>query len=464
DLLPADVPILALTATAKQEVERDIQDQLAFRDQRVFKQSFARDNLAYVVLQEANKSSKLLDIIQKVQGSGIVYVRNRRRTKEVAIFLQRKGISADYYHAGLTATARSAKQEAWMNNEIRLMVSTNAFGMGIDKSDVRTVVHLDLPDSLEAYFQEAGRAGRDGQKSFAVLLYDVSDKIRLKKSYEQTFPKMEVVRRVYRALGSHFQLAIGGGLGTCFDFDIVNFSKKYQLEIFTTFNALKILEQAACIHLSDAIFVPSKIQIKVSKEQLYDYQMRHPKFDRILKTIFRIYQGAFHGYVKIREQQLAEKLKLNRSHLTAALQKMQQDQIMDYLPQKDTPQITFLHERLDAENLAIDHKLRRFLKDRHWKRIQKAIAYAEKNQCRSQFLLEYFEEKNAPLCGKCDVCLERQKTKVSNKEYTNYKDKIKQLLQKEQLNIRTLVDCFTPKRRNQVLKVVEFLKNEGIIE
>ncbi len=463
DLLP-DTPILALTATATTEVEKDIQEKLVFKDQQVFKTSFARDNLVYVVLRDEHKLNKLLDIVQKVKGSGVVYVRNRRKTKEIALFLQKKGISADFYHAGLPAEARSRKQDAWINDKIRIIVSTNAFGMGIDKPDVRSVVHMDLPDSLEAYFQEAGRGGRDGKKSFAVLLYSEADKKRLETNYEQAFPEMETIRQVYRALGSHFQLAVGGGANQTYDFDIVDFTKKYSFNIVETFNALKILEQAECIALSEAIYLPSQLQIKVGKDQLYDYQMRNARFDPILKTILRTYQGAFHGFIKIREKQLAEKLKMSRHNLSTALEKMQQDKVIDYLPQKDMPQLVFLHERVDADNLAIDHKRQKFLKTRHYERIKKAIAYAEKEQCRHQLLLEYFDEKDALPCGKCDFCLERRKASVSKDEYASYATKIERLLRKEQLDLHELVDSFTPKRRNQVLKVIDFLLDEGKID
>lgn len=463
ELLP-ETPVLALTATATNDVEHDIQEKLLFKDQQVFKTSFARENLVYVVLKEEAKMNKLLDILKKVQGSGIVYVRNRRKTKEIALFLQQKGISADFYHAGLSSELRSQKQDNWINDKTRIIVSTNAFGMGIDKADVRAVVHMNLPDSLEAYFQEAGRGGRDGKKSFAVLLYNHTDKARLERDYEQAFPEFETIQRVYRALGGHFQLAVGGGANKAYDFDIVDFAKKYNFNIVETFNALKILEQAECISLSEAVYVPSQLHVRVSKDQLYDYQMRNPSLDRVLTTILRTYQGAFHGFIKIREKQLAQKLNMSRHNLTTALEKMQSDKVIDYLPQKDMPQLIFLHERIDADNLAIDHKRQKFLKERQHLRIQKAIAYAEKVQCRSQLLLEYFDEKDAPLCGKCDVCLERQKTTVSKDEYTVYKQKIERILKKEKLDIKALVDSFTPKRRNQVLKVLEYLMDEGIVE
>ncbi len=462
--LHPEVPVLALTATATPEVELDIQEKLAFKAENVFKVSFARNNLVYVVLHEEAKENKLLEMVKKVKGSGVVYVRNRRKTKELALMLQKNGIPADFYHAGLDNEERSLKQEAWLNDKIRIIVSTNAFGMGIDKPNVRLVVHIDLPDSLEAYFQEAGRAGRDGEKAYAVLLYNSTDKYRLEKDYERSFPSMMTIRQVYRALGSYFQLAIGGGRGKSYDFDIVDFTKKFALNIVETFNVLKTLEKEGWLVLTEAVFVPSQFQIIVSKDQLYDYQLRHSSLDKVLKVLLRNTQGAFQGYVKIREKQLAGALKIELTTLVQSLQKMHNDKIIEYLPRRDKPQLLFLQQRLPAEDLAIDQKSYGFRKQRHYHRIRSAIKYAEDLQCRQQQLLAYFDEKNAPQCGTCDVCLERNKSDVSHDEMSSYKQKIQSLLQKEKLTLTLLIDSFTPKRRKKVLKVVEYLMDEGVIE
>lgn len=458
------VPVLALTATATQEVEKDIQEKLMFRATNSFKVSFARNNLAYVVLHEEAKENKLLEMVQKVKGSGVVYVRNRRKTKELALLLRKHGIAADFYHAGLDNEARSTKQEAWLNNQIRIMVSTNAFGMGIDKPDVRLVVHMDLPDSLEAYFQEAGRAGRDGKKSYAVLLYNATDKYRLEKDYERSFPPISAIRQVYRALGSYFQLAVGSGEGKSFDFNIIDFTKKFSLDVVKSFNALRILEQEGWLVVTEAVFVPSQFQILVSKDQLYDYQLRHSSFDKILKVILRSTQGAFQHYVKIRETQLAKSLSMTTDTVKQTLQKMHNDSIIRYLPQRDQPQLLFLQERVAAEDLTIDRQRYEFRKKRHFDRIKIAIEYAEKLQCRQQQLLAYFGELQSAACGVCDVCLERNKSNVSTDEMENYKRKIKAILDKEPLTLTTLVDSFTPKRRKRVLKVIEHLMEEGIVD
>ncbi|MCI5081009.1 MAG: RecQ family ATP-dependent DNA helicase [Saprospiraceae bacterium] len=459
-----EVPTLALTATATPEVVKDIQEKLAFRQQNVFQKSFERNNLSYSVLYEEGKEAKLLDIFRKVKGTGIVYVRSRRKTKEIAIQLQRNGIRADFYHAGLSPDLRAQKQDAWVNDQLRVIVSTNAFGMGIDKSDVRIVVHMDLPDSLEAYFQEAGRAGRDGQKAYAVLLYNETDKKRLERSYELAFPPMTEIRRIYRALGSYFQLALGAGEGHTFDFDIIAFCQNFQLDPIRTYNALKTLEKEGWIMLTDAVYIPSSLKILVSKEDLYDYQLRNPKMDIIIKTILRTYQGAFNQYVHLRENQLARFLKMSRADLNKALAKLSQDKVIRYEPQKDSPQLFYAKERIRAEDLTIDQSRYHFLKNRYYERIKKAILYAEDPVCRSQQLLQYFGEEEVPKCGICDVCLGRTKAEITEQDFKAYQEKIRRLLKKERLSLDNIMDSFAPRRHQQVLKALEYLLDEGFID
>lgn len=462
DFFP-QVPIIALTATATQEVVQDIQAKLDFRDQQVFQSSFARPNLAYIVRPSEAKEEQLVDILQKVPGSGVVYVRNRRRTKEIAQLLQKKRISADFYHAGLTPDERSAKQDAWVSGRTRVMVSTNAFGMGIDKPDVRTVVHLELPDSLEAYFQEAGRGGRDGLKSYAVLLYNQNDRRSLEYQFEQAFPSLDEARQVYRALGSYFQLALGGGQGESYDFDISIFCQKFQLEPVRTFNCLKLLEQEGWISLSEAVFTPSTLLIKVDKERLYDYQIKNRELDKVLKIILRSYQGVFSSYVAFSERKLAEYCKISHEQLQRSLLRMQEDHIIEYNPQKDKPQLSYLRERMDAAYLTFDTQLYNFRKTRHAERIQKAIAYAEEKICRGQQLLHYFGEKDAPACGVCDVCLERKKQSLDGETYERIRQKIQRLLEQEALPVKAVVDSFAPKTQQQVLEALTFMQNEGLL-
>lgn len=464
EILPTGVPVLALTATATPKVVEDIQEKLEFSEKNVFQKSFERTNLSYSVLTEEGKSRKLVDILKRVPGSGVVYVRNRRQTKEIAHYLVKNGIPAVFYHAGLSPDERSDRQEAWMQNRTRIVVSTNAFGMGIDKPDVRIVVHMELPDSLEAYFQEAGRAGRDGAKSYAVLLYNESDRIKLERQYELSFPPFEEIRRTYRALGSFFQLAVGAGEGQSFDFDIVKFTNNFQLDLIRTFSCLKILEQAGWIVLTDAVFIPSSLMIKVDKDALYDYQLRNPKMDKLLKAILRTYQGAFNHHIRLRENQLAHFLKMSPDSLKQALQRMHQDNIVDYQPQKDSPQIIFLKERVDADNLMIDQKIYQFRKERQRKNIQSAIAYATRARCRSQQLLSYFGEDEAGRCGICDVCTGRTKAELDTDKFEKYKDKIHMVLRREQLTLEELVSSFSPKRHEEVLKAIEYLMDEGYLE
>ncbi len=462
--LHPSVPFLALTATATHEVVEDIQDKLSFDKGALFQDSFERKNLAYVILKEENKQQNLLNILKKVSGTSIVYTRKRKSTKEVAQLLQRQGISADFYHAGLSPEDRSTKQDAWKNNKTRVMVCTNAFGMGINKPDVRTVIHIDLPDSLEAYFQEAGRAGRDGKKAFAVLLYGEIDKTRLETNYENSFPSLTTIRQTYRALGSYLQLAIGGGIGKSYDFDIGAFISNFKLEILKTYNSLKILEQAGWLSMSESIFIPASIRFIVNREQLYDYQLKNKKLDRVIKKCLQAYQGVFNHPVRMVPSQLANFTGMPIAKLQLAINKLQQDRIIDFQSQKDKPQITFLKERVSADNLTIDLALLKFRKERYYKNIQAAIQYAEKNRCRSKQLLQYFGQTDADLCRQCDVCTGRNKADIDETSYERYKEKIKQLLKKEDLTTEEIKEAFSPKRHEQVLTTLSYLLDEGFVE
>lgn len=465
ELLPK-TPFIALTATATTEVVKDIQEKLAFRaaKQQVYQKSFIRSNLSYSVLQEENKFGKLAQILTNVRGSAVVYVRNRRKTKEIAHYLGKRKIAADYYHAGLPTATRDLKQEAWTENRTRVMVSTNAFGMGIDKPDVRAVVHMDLPDNLEAYFQEAGRAGRDGQKAYAVLLYNQQDKEQLERNYGLAFPEIAEIKKTYQALGSFLQLAIGGGEGQSFDFDIIDFAQKFQFHPVKVFNSLKALEQVGLIILTEAVFIPASLRIKVNKDALYDFQLRNPKLDKILKVILRSYQGAFQDYIKLRETQLARSLSIPKTDLQRALLLLRKEGIVDYVPQKENPQIIFLQERLPVEDLFIDQQLYHFRKNRYVERVNKAISYAETILCRQQQLVRYFGEENEEKCGICDVCLGRHKAEVDKDEFERYKTKIQRLLKREQLSLSEIVDSFTSRHENKVLQVMEYLVDEGFVE
>lgn len=457
------VPFLALTATATPEVVNDIQERLAFREKNTFQKSFSRDNLSYSVLQVEGKLEKMLDILRKVPGTSVVYVRDRRKTKEAAIFLQKNGIAADFYHAGLSNEERSIKQENWINNRTRVIVSTNAFGMGIDKPDVRTVIHLSLPDSLEAYFQEAGRAGRDGNRAFAVLLYNETDKSELEKQFDQSYPEFSEIKRIYQALGSYFQLATGSGFGESFDFDLIEFCKSYNLKVVPTFSALKILMQEGWLFLTESVYIPSSLKVKATKEDLYDFQLKNKSFEKLITTILRTYQGAFNDFVNINEGQLANFLKLSSERLRNALTILERDDIIEYRPFKETPQIIFTQPRTDIQNLTIDLKRYNFLKTRQQYRINSAIEYATKPQCRSQLLLQYFGELKVETCGKCDICTNRNSDEVSNAQFEAYQKNIQDFITAERLNPKQLMTKFPSHQHNKVHRVLKMLAEQEMV-
>lgn len=453
-----EVPIIALTATATSQVVQDMQDKLQFgKDAQVFQKSFARSNLSYVVLYEENKRQKLLDILKKMPGSGIVYVQNRRETQEIAQYLQRKGIQADYYHAGRPGAAREQVQEAWIQNRIRIIVATNAFGMGIDKPDVRVVVHLTLPDSLEAYFQEAGRGGRDELPAYGILLYNQSDRLKHERYASQAFPTLQEMRRVYQALGSYYQLAVGAGKGRTFDMDVADFARTYNLNPVEVLNTLKTLMQEEYLHVSEQVFFPSSLKIIVAKETLYDYMLRQKKLQRLVDVIFRSYQGAFNHPVNVREQELARHLRLPLPDLQAMLERLDKDGMIAYKPQKDAPQLTFLEERLPEQQLTIDQKRYQFLKQRHETRLDRALHYAETLQCRQQLLLAYFDEMGAPACGQCDVCKGRHDRYLRHKEYYEIRTRLEYLLKTTSQPLRALVDVFPEEQREKVVLAIEHL-------
>ncbi len=462
-LIP-DVPVLAVTATATPEVVEDIQEKLEFGKKNVFRKSFNRSNLSYSVLEEANKPLKMLDILNRVNGSGVIYARNRRKTKEITQFLLKKGIGASFYHAGLSADVRSKRQEDWLNGKIRIMVATNAFGMGIDKPNVRLVIHLDLPDNLEAYFQEAGRGGRDGEKAFAVLLYNEKDKLLLERQFEQAYPEWDEVRRVWQALGSYFQLAVGSGLGLSYDFDLNQFAKNYQLEIIKAFNCLKLLEQNGWLTLSEAIHLPPSIKFIMEKEALYDYQIRNKKSDRLIRKILQTHQGGYSSIIPLRKfSELAYGLKITPVQLHTLLNHLHQEKVLEYVPAKDKPQLTFLKERVGKDDLVLDKDAYGFRKNRQKERIRKTIAYAETPTCRSQQLLSYFGETGSDKCGICDVCTGRNSSKFSADEFERLQNKIINLLKRENLTPKEVLDSFAPKYEKRLLIVLDYLYKEEIV-
>ena len=460
-----NVPVMALTATATPDVVEDICKKLEFKkNYQVFQQDFERKNLSYIVRNVEDKEAKLLDIIKKTNGTAIVYVRSRKATKDLAELLQKRGFNADFYHAGLDPVERNRRQDAWISGKTHIIVATNAFGMGIDKPDVRSVVHFDLPDSLEAYFQEAGRAGRDGKRSFTVLMFNKSDTNNLLKNFENAYPEMKEIRRVYEALGSYLQLAVGGGEGQSFDFDIIQFSQRFKFDVLKTHACLKVLEQDGWLTFTEGVFQSSNLKFMVNREQLYDFQLRKKDLERVLKGILRGITGALTDYVNFSEFQMAQFLRMSVIDFEQILHLLHRENIIDYRPKKDKPQVVFLRERADSQRLSIDWNLYMFRKKRAEYRLKKSIEYVELDICRSKQLLQYFGQADAEKCGMCDVCLEKDKQDLDTNDFAIFSEKIKTLVKREPLGLKEIVDSFAERQRTKVIQTIGFMLDEGILK
>lgn len=464
ELLP-DVPFLAVTATATPEVVEDIQERLGFTQKHVVKMSFERKNLVYLVRNVEDKNKHLLKIVNGLPGTGIVYVRNRLKTKEIALMLQNEGITADYYHAGLSSEERNAKQDDWQHDRTRIIVSTNAFGMGIDKPDVRFVVHMDLPDSPEAYFQEAGRGGRDGKLAYAILLYNESDKAKVEQRTQTSFPEPEEIKRSYQALCSFLGVAIGAGKGEVYDFNLIEFATAYKFNFAHAFSSLKFLELEGYIELTDELDNPSRIMVTATKNELYKYQVAHAEMDHFIKVLLRNYAGLFNDYVKIDEKHLARISGKQLPEVTESLIKLSRAKIINYIPRKKTPLIIFTEERLDDKNLRISPENYNLRKERYTKRIEAMVNYASGTaKCRSMALLEYFGEKNATRCGKCDVCTSRNELDMSKYQFDQILEQIKTNILTEGKSLEALVDSIKspPDKTTRVIRWL--LDNKKIVK
>ncbi|MEN6589692.1 MAG: ATP-dependent DNA helicase RecQ [Proteiniphilum sp.] len=457
-----NVPVLALTATATREVVDDIQEKLLFKEKNVFRKSFARDNLSYVVRNADNKLTALIHILQTVQGAGIVYVRSRKQTKEIAQSLQKAGISADFFHAGLSHEVKVLKQNAWKLDECRVIVSTNAFGMGIDKPDVRTVVHMDLPNSPEEYFQEAGRAGRDGERSYSIILYTRADSAKLKKRVADAFPDRDFIVRVYEALGNYYQVAVGAGYNDVYDFSLYEFCQPFKLPFLQTHHALKILELAGYIEYTEEIDVRSRIRFLIYRDEMYSLHLDRDT-DELLHTILRNYTGVFSDDVYIDESMLAVRTGKSRHEIQEMLISLSRMRYIRYIPQKKTPFIVFTTSREETRFVTISKAVYEERKERFEKRINAMIGYVEEEAvCRSRMLLIYFGEKNPKDCGHCDVCLKKNETGLSNYEFRRLEEQIKESLQQEQpRRINNLVDSLTDENTEKVIRVIRFLIDMG---
>ena len=460
-----DVPILALTATATADIIDDIQDKLLFSEKHLLQSSFVRENLSYVVINTENKKPKLVKILNHFKSSAIVYVGSRKETKEITQLLRIHNISSDYYHAGLDMDIRNQKQEKWTHNEIRVMVATNAFGMGIDKDNVRIVVHLSTPTSLEAYFQEAGRAGRDGTLAYAILLTNKSDRIDLSRFILSQFPTVQEIRDCYQKIADYFHIAVDTAEGESFEFDINDFCERYNLKIYKTYNILKYLEKEEFIKLTDSIHSPSKLHFIVDNTELYRFQVANVHYDSFIKLLLRSYSGLFENYVTINEQTLSSRFNSPPDQILDLLEKLQQLEILKYLPRTNAPKLVFTKNRAEASTLRISEEILEKRKELKKQKMESIIAYAENSTiCRTQQLLEYFGEENNYKCGKCDVCVERNKLDISDLEFEKIKKYLQNILSEKAMISSEIINTITDVREEKVLKVLQWLLDNGKIK
>ncbi len=458
-----EIPVLALTATATPEVVDDIQTKLLFKQKNVFQKSFDRPNLSYIVRKSENKNGDLLRILQKIEGSGIIYVRSRKKTKEIAEFLQSNDISADFYHAGLSLNDKERKQEEWKKGGCRVIVSTNAFGMGIDKPDVRVVIHTDLPNSPEEYFQEAGRAGRDEKKAYAIALYAGSDKTKLKKRISDSFPEREFIIKVYNSLGNFYQIAVGAGQDGVFDFDLSKFCAAYKYPLLPTHNALKILQHAGYIVYDENADSLSRVMFTIKRDDLYRLKEFDPKTTELLHILLRSYTGLFADYIFIREELLMQRCNLSHQTVYESLLKLSRQHILHYIPAKRGPLIVYTESRIDPEYVSIPRSAYEERKDRYAKRIESMLDYVnEENRCRTRLLLNYFGEKTTTDCGQCDVCIQNRNQKLTTSLFRDIEKSIREHLSSQSLSQDELVTRMDYAEQHSI-EVIRFLIDEKYI-
>lgn len=457
------VPIIALTASATPDVQQDICEKLIFKNYNVFRQSFAKPNLSFSSFRLSSKYNKLKEILQKVPGSALVYCKNRKRTKDIAALLQSDNISASFYHAGLTAAERSQRQQDWINNQTRVMVCTNAFGMGIDKPDVRVVVHVDVPECLENYYQEAGRAGRDGKKAYAVLLYSDAEMKDMEKLSDQKFPLIYDIRKVYQSLCNYLQIPEGSGEGEYFDFDIKEFCLRWKLEVNMVMNVLKTLEQAGYLAFSETVFTSSKIEFITGKEYLHSFENEKPLLIPIIKCLLRTYEGIFTNIVSINENAIAKTMHQTVDDIKKQLQLLTHCSIINYQPQKDSPQVCFLYNRIAKEEITIDQQAYKKRKSLYEYRIRNMIRYAVNMKvCRSEMVRKYFGEKETEACGICDACLNKSKN-ISLTQIQEISEQIKNVLAKP-MTLQQILIHFTKTKKEVVELAIQNMIMERLIE
>jgi ATP-dependent DNA helicase RecQ len=459
ELFP-DLPCIALTATATEDVKIDIQEKLNFKNGKLFQKSFARDNLSYSVRKVENKEAKLFEILRKISGTSVIYARNRRRTKEIADALKKSGFSADFYHAGLSQADRNAKQDAWLKDKTRIIVATNAFGMGIDKPDVRTVIHWELPDNLESYYQEAGRAGRDEKPAFAVALYHPQDLKEMEEKHELAHPEFDFLKKLYQSLANYFKIAIGSGEMQSYNFEIQDFCQHYNYEVYPVFHALKVLEEEGFIQLHEQFYRPSGLHINLDFKDLYAYEIANAKFEKLIKTVLRIYGGdIYQQVIFVNELQIAKMAELSPQEVVKQLNYLDKEGVMDYSPKSDSPQLTFLEARYDANKLPLNKKRLEERKKSKYGKLMAVKNYVENDLvCRTLKLLQYFGEYKEEKCGVCDVCINEKKSVHQDKDL---EQKILQILNDSHLNIERLSENIDGYAKENVISAVRKLDDEG---
>ncbi|MBI5856433.1 MAG: RecQ family ATP-dependent DNA helicase [Sphingobacteriales bacterium] len=460
-----DVPVLALTASATADVQNDIIEKLKFSDYRIFRQSFERPNLSYSTFHVDSKINKIIEILRRVPGSSIIYCRSRKRTKEISELLQLQHISSDYYHAGLPQDERNRKQEEWIHTKTRVIVCTNAFGMGIDKPDVRTVIHADPPDCLEHYYQEAGRAGRDGKISYAVLLYDERDLYELDEMSSLRFPSQDSIRNVYQAAANYLQIPVDTGGGEYYDFDISDFLKKFKLVSHTALYSLKTLEQEGWLSFNEQVFLPSTVVFTVNKELLYDFEKMNPQLEPYIKTLLRAYEGIFDQVTPVSEKVMAGLIKKDIGEIKNSLIQLHQHGIIEYRPQKDTPQLLLLRNRIKAEDLTIDMVAQQKRKKQFEQRMKQMSGYIKEDAaCRSRIIGCYFGDENIKACGICDNCLKQKSTRLTKEEFETLYHRIINMVKYETLHTRDLLLKLNGIKKEKAWKMLELLQAENKIE
>jgi ATP-dependent DNA helicase RecQ len=458
------VPVLALTASATAEVQDDICEKLSFAERIAFRQSFARPNLSYSAFDASSKTNRIVEVLSKVNGTAIVYCRSRRRTKEISDLLNLNNISSDFYHAGLKQEERNAKQEAWLHNKIRVIVCTNAFGMGIDKPDVRIVIHADVPDCLENYYQEAGRAGRDGKRSYAVLLHSEKEMADLEAMVKIKFPGLTQIRKVYQSLMNYLQIPAGSGEANYYEFELGDFTRNFGHDTLETIAVLKTLEQEKLVYFNEQVFLPSKVQVTAQKQLLYEFEREHPKPDLLVKALLRSYEGIIDQPTNINEKVLAAVLRTSAEEVIRQLQELQRCGIVRYDPIKEKPQVYLVTNRVKAEDLKINTRSYNKRKKKFEARIGAIKSYVAANkECRSVIIGNYFGDQHIQPCGICDNCLNQKKKEVNGKEFSEIHHSILEMIRVKPLTVPEIIDRLDKLPKEKTSAIIRFLQAEDKI-